>query len=118
MLTLPGLGGPNDLLKYKLIVEKGILTERVKVAIEGTGDWMDQVFDTTYSLNTIEYTENYIKQNKHLPNVPSAEEVSNNGLDVAKMDATLLRQIEELWLHMIELKKENEALRALLLEKK
>ena len=46
-----------------------------------------------------------------IPNVPSAAELANTGIDLAKMDATLLQQIEELWLHVIELKEENETLR-------
>jgi hypothetical protein len=43
--------------------------------------------------------------------VPSAQDVAKDGIDVAQMDAALLRQIEELWLHVIDLQKENEALR-------
>jgi len=42
--------------------------------------------------------------------VPSAKEVGEKGVDMVEMDATLLRQIEELWLHVIELKKENKTL--------
>jgi len=54
----------------------------------------------------------FIEENQHLPNVPSADEVATEGIDVAKMDATLLRQIEELWLHLIELKEENKELQS------
>ena len=45
----------------------------------------------------------YIKDNKHLPDVPSAKEVSQTGIDVAKMDAVLLKKIEELTLYTIQL---------------
>jgi len=96
---------------YKLFVEEGILTEKVKIAAVNSADWADYVFAEDYNLNSIQEVERFIKKNNHLPNVPSAEEVSENGFNVAEMDATLLRQIEELWLHMIELKKENEELR-------
>jgi len=96
---------------YGLYVGKGILTEKVKVAPRDDAFWSDYVFEEDYDLNTIEEVEGFIKKNKHLPNVPSAKEVSKKGIDVAEMDATLLRQIEELWLHMIELKKENDALK-------
>jgi len=51
-----------------------------------------------------------VKKNKHLPNVPSADEVVENGINLGEMDATLLRQIEELWLHTIELNNEKENL--------
>ncbi|PKP44946.1 MAG: hypothetical protein CVT95_09970 [Bacteroidetes bacterium HGW-Bacteroidetes-12] len=50
--------------------------------------------------------ENFITENKHLPDVPSATEVKENGIDLAQMDAILLQKIEELTLYIIELKKE------------
>lgn len=97
---------------YRLYVEEGILTERVKVAQVNSVDWADYVFDEDYERNSTEEVERFVKANKHLPNVPSAKEVSENGVDMVEMDATLLRQIEELWLHVIDLKKENEALKS------
>lgn len=95
---------------YKLYVETGILSEKVKVATVNSGDWADYVFEEDYELNSLEEVEQFVKTNKHLPNVPSAKQVEKNGIDMAEMDATLLRQIEELWLHVIELKKEIEKL--------
>ena len=53
-------------------------------------------------------TKPYIKENKHLPGVPSAEEVVNSGIDLAKMDALLLQKIEELNLYVLQLQKQNE----------
>ncbi len=102
---------------YRLFVKEGILTEKVKVATYGSTDWADFVFEEDYDLNTTEDVEQFIKENKHLPNVPSAQEVNDNGVDMVEMDATLLRQIEELWLHVIELKKENEDLKKLITNK-
>lgn len=97
---------------YKLFVETGILTEKVKVALETTADWADYVFQKDYQLMPLKQVENYIDLNGHLPGVPSAEEVKENGIDVAKMDAKLLEKIEELTIYVIELKKENEAIKA------
>jgi len=97
---------------YRLYVQYGILTEKVKVATVNSGDWADYVFAEDYHLNGIEEVEQFVKTNKHLPNVPSAKEVEKNGVDMVEMDATLLRQIEELWLHVIELKKDNENIKA------
>lgn len=88
---------------YKLYVETGILTERLKVAIKGTGNWADYVFDQNYRLPEISEVSTYIRINKHLPGVPSAEEMVVNGLDVAEMDAKLLEKIEELTLYIIHL---------------
>jgi len=104
----------NDIVNpnsYGLYVGKGILTEKVKVATVNSNDWADYVFEKDYDLNSTKEVEQFIKENKHLPNVPSAKEVSQSGIDMVKMDATLLRQIEELWLHVIELKKENDELK-------
>jgi hypothetical protein len=91
---------------YFLWVKNGIMAERVKVAVKGTNDWSDKVFDEEYKLNSLEFVEKYIKENKHLPDIPSAEEVVKEGVDVQKMDALLLQKIEELTLYVIELKKE------------
>ncbi len=97
---------------YKLYVEDGILAERVRVASKDDPiEWADYVFEEDYDLNSTDEVETFIKANKHLPNVPSAKEVGEKGVDIVEMDATLLRQIEELWLHVIELKKENETLK-------
>lgn len=96
---------------YKLYVETGILTEKVKVAVKTTADWMDKVFEPNYQLLSLDSVQSYTKENKHLPGMPSADDVVANGIDVAQMDALLLQQIEELWLQLMILKKENEELR-------
>lgn len=98
--------------KYGLYVGKGILCQGLKIARILTSDWSDFVFHENYMRNSIEAVDNFIKIHGHLPNVPSAQEVSENGIDIAKMDATLLRQIEELWLHVIDINAEIKSLRA------
>jgi len=96
---------------FRLAVAEGIQTQQLRVCASAN-DWCDYVFEKEYERNSIEKVETFIKENKHLPNVPSAQEVEEQGINVAEMDATLLRQIEELWLHVIDLKKENETLKA------
>lgn len=91
---------------YKLFVQDGILTEKVKVAINNSKDWADYVFHDGYKLKSLESVEQFIKLNKHLPEVPSAGEMVKEGNDLAKTDAILLKKIEELTLYVIELKKE------------
>lgn len=93
---------------YQLYVQGGILSEKVKVAIATSNDWADYVFSSDYKLKTLSEVEHFIKANKHLPNVPSAEQVANEGIDMAKMDAKLMEKIEELTLYLIELNKKNE----------
>lgn len=94
---------------YKLYVANGILTERVKVALKTTSDWADYVFAEDYKLKTLSEVEEYIKNHKHLPGVPSAEEVVETGIDMAQMDAKLLEKIEELTLYIIDLEKKLQA---------
>jgi hypothetical protein len=92
---------------YNLLVKGGILTEKVKVALAQAGtDWADYVFEDSYSLMPLAEVEAFTKANKHLPNVPSAEEMVNSGLDVAATSKMFMEKIEELTLYIIQLKKE------------
>lgn len=104
------IGGDNTTTPdgYKLFVEQGILTEKVKVAISTTSDWADYVFAPDYKLMSLKEVEQFTIENKHLPNIPSAAEMVTNGLDVAQMDAKLLEKVEELTLYIIEQNKTNE----------
>lgn len=67
--------------------------------------WADYVFKKK-ELEKLENVEKFINQNKHLPDVPSEEEILNNGYDINEMDAKLLAKIETLYLHIIALEKE------------
>lgn len=87
---------------YKLFVEGGIMTERLKVAVKNAANWADYVFADTYRLRPLNEVAQHIAQYKHLPDVPSAQEVVNNGLDLAENQAKLLQKIEELTLYVIE----------------
>ncbi len=120
-LTITQLGnvgiGTTDPGSFKLAVEGKLGAREVEVK---TGSWADFVFAPTYELPTLKEVENYINENKHLPNVPSEKEVIENGINLGEMDATLLQKIEELTLYTIEqqkeietLKKENQALKSI-----
>lgn len=69
--------------------------------------WADYVFKKDYKLATLEEVEKHINDKGHLPNIPSAEEVVKNGLNLGEMDAKLLEKIEELTLYSIDLNKKN-----------
>ncbi len=71
----------------------------------------DYVFDPNYRLAPLSEVDRYIKENGHLPDIPSAEEMRQKGASVGEMQAKLLAKIEELTLHMIEVEKENQQLR-------
>ncbi|OJJ19846.1 hypothetical protein BKI52_15300 [marine bacterium AO1-C] len=84
---------------YGLYVADGIRTEAVQIDAET--NWPDYVFANDYKLNPLNEVEAFIQKNSHLPNVPSAKEVNDKGINVVEMDATLLRKIEELTLYTI-----------------
>lgn len=99
---------------YSIYAASGVLTEKVKVAVRTGADWSDHVFNHNYNLMPIEQVEKYIKEHKHLPGIPSANEMVKEGNDLGKTDAKLLEKIEELTLYIIQLKKETNEKIALL----
>lgn len=86
-------------------------TIRSKEVIVEITNWSDFVFDNNYNLMSLKDTESFIKQNGHLPNVPSASEVESNGIQLGEMNAILLQKIEELTLYVIELEKQVQKLK-------
>lgn len=96
---------------YSIYAEKGILTEKVRVALKNSSDWADYVFKKDYKLMPLKELEAYIQANQHLPNIPAAEQVKKEGIDLAEMNIKLLEKVEELTLHLIEQQKQIEALK-------
>lgn len=103
---------------YKLYVEQGILTEKVKVAVKNSKDWYDHVFNKEYELMPLNILDQYIKTHKHLPGIQTTEEVMRDGLDLGQMNALLLKKVEELTLYTIQLKKELDETKELIKKKK
>lgn len=95
---------------YKMAIGGGILTERVRVATNGTTFWADFVFDKNYKLRPLSELESYIKINHHLPEIPSTAEVNKEGIDLAQTQALLLQKVEELTLYVIQQNKKIEKL--------
>ncbi len=93
----------------KLSVNGKIRSKEVKVE---AANWPDYVFSKDYELPSLKETEKQIKEQGHLPGIPSASEVKANGIDLGEMNAKLLQKIEELTLHLIKLEKEIEILKA------
>jgi len=91
---------------YKLFVEEGILTEKVKVAVKNSDDWFDNVFNKDYKLISLNSLNDYINMYHHLPDMPTTDEVMKNGIDLGKMNGLLLKKVEELTKYMIEIKTE------------
>ena len=95
---------------YKMAIVGGIITEKVRIATNGTVFWADFVFDKNYALRPLSKLENYIKINKHLPEMPSTSDVNKEGIDLAETQALLLQKVEELTLYVIEQNKKIERL--------
>ncbi|WP_299361766.1 hypothetical protein [Winogradskyella sp.] len=102
--TMSFVDGPDT---YRLSVAGKVRAEAVKVYT----DWADFVFEDNYELPTLEEVEDYINDNGHLKDIPSAQEVEENGIELGEMNKLLLQKIEELTLYAIELKKEIEELK-------
>jgi hypothetical protein len=90
----------DELDNYLLWVENGIVSE--DFAIANVDNWSDHVFDEDYDLMSLENVAEHIEASGHLPGVPSASEVAENGYTVHGMTRILLEKIEELTLHTIE----------------
>ena len=101
-----GIGTTNP--GSKLAVNGKIDCKEVEIYLDG---WSDFVFDEAYQLKPLDELESFIKDNKHLPGVPTEEEVIQNGISIGQMNATLLEKVEELTLYVIDLKKENEEMK-------
>lgn len=94
--------------KEKLSVNGKIRAKEVKV--EPSTNWPDYVFDDAYKPLTLAEIANFIKQYKHLPEVPSAKAVAENGLELGEMNKILLKKVEELTLHLIEKERQLKAI--------
>jgi len=93
---------PTTTGNYRLYVEGGILSEKAKVALKSGLNWADYVFANDYKLMSLTEIESFVKENKHLPGIESADELVKNGLDLGDMQAKQMGKIEELTLYAIE----------------
>ncbi|AEW02542.1 hypothetical protein A4D02_00865 [Niastella koreensis] len=118
-----GIGTTNP-GSFQLAVEGKIAAREILVT--SSNNFPDYVFDSKYKLRNLSSLENYINQNKHLPNVPSAADVEKNGgIELGEMNRKLLEKVEELSLYIIEinkkvekLEKENKAVKKRLMKNK
>ena len=104
-----GMGATPIPAGAKLAIGGKVVCKEVEVTLTGLPDF---VFNSDYKLRSLYDVENFINANKHLPDVPSEKEVLANGMNLGDMNAVLLLKVEELTLYMIDLKKENDALKA------
>jgi hypothetical protein len=110
--TFPTLAGTVNVSNYKLFVTGGILTDEVRVNLSAGGTWADYVFSKDYKLPTLQEVEKQIQTKGHLANVPSANEIKENGIALGEMAKIQQEKIEELTLYIIQLSKDIELLKA------
>ena len=104
-----GIGCVNVPSDGKVAVDGKIYARQVEV---NANTWSDYVFEESYRLLTFEELRLFIDKNNHLPDVPTTQEIMENGLNLGDMDAILLKKIEELTLYILELEKEIQNLKS------
>lgn len=92
--------GTTNAKGYKLAVNGSAIF--TKAIVKPFTAWPDYVFEPGYNLQPLASVENFIKQNKHLPDVPSAAEINENGINIGEQQTVLLKKTEELTLYIIE----------------
>lgn len=101
-----GIGTANP--TYKLAVNGNIRCKELVVE----SNWADYVFDEKYRALPLDSLELYIQKYNHLPNIPSAKEIQEKGLNVGKIQQKMMEKIEEMALYILDLKREIELLKS------
>lgn len=92
-----GIGtSPSD--EYALTTNGAIRATEIKVEAQ-TADF---VFEPDYALRPLKEVEAFVKENKHLPEIPSAKQMEADGVNVAEMNKLLLQKVEELTLYLLK----------------
>lgn len=95
------IGASAPATGYLLTVDGKIMCEELKVQL--SEDWPDYVFEEDHSMPSISELKSFVKINKHLPGIPTAAEMKENGISVSEMQSKMMQKIEELSLYIIEL---------------
>jgi hypothetical protein len=86
---------------YKLYVGGIAICEEMKVQLQAS--WPDYVFEKDYQLKPLSEVKEYIAENKHLPEVPTASEIQKDGIPTGQMLNVQMKKIEELTLYLIQM---------------
>ncbi len=92
-----GIGTDNPL--YDLDVNGTIHAKEILVSIPGGADF---VFEEGYQLRPLNEVNAFIQENKHLPEIQSAADMQENGVNMNDFQIQLLQKIEELTLYIIQ----------------
>ncbi len=109
-LTLSEFADTKTAGQVLTVNESGkVLLTQPRIQVQSTAEWADKVFEENYPLRPLGEVEDFIKKNKHLPGVLSAEEMVKVGVETAAFSAKLLEKIEELTLYSVALEKINKS---------
>lgn len=86
---------------FLLAVDGKMISTEAWCAIKSR--WPDYVFEKDYTLPSLEEVSDYVKQNQHLPGIPTASEVKESGVDMGEMHSAMLKKVEELTLYLIDM---------------
>ncbi|HLV53400.1 MAG TPA: hypothetical protein VKY29_05225 [Cryomorphaceae bacterium] len=112
----------HDLYVNGSVYVKGDSPEEHSLYVEGSGiaeemfiklkaDWPDYVFHRDYALLPLSDLENFIDQNGHLPEMPTASEVEEEGVKTGEILRLLTQKVEELTLYILQQQKEIDELK-------
>ena len=107
-LVVEKVDGNESTVNFLVYGNGRVFAREITVKLSTLGDF---VFAKNYKLITLNALEEFIKKNNHLPGIPSATDVNNNGLNVGEFQNLLLQKVEELTLYIIELNKQLDLLK-------
>lgn len=96
--TQGNVGIGTTFAQYKLDVAGIVRAQEIIVETNGA----DFVFAEDYPLRPLSEVKSFIQENKHLPEIQSAQEMQENGVSVSELQTQLLQKIEELTLYLIQ----------------
>ncbi len=91
----------NNASSYKLIVGGKIAAR--EVVVSSLTPWPDYVFSKEYPLTSLNDVSDFISTNHHLPGIPPADEIKENGQSLGELQILQQMKIEELYLYIIQL---------------
>ena len=104
------IGTSTPATGYLLSVNGKAMVEELKVQL--SQNWPDYVFADNYKRKSFDELRSYIAENKHLPNIPAAKDLEENGLELGEMQRRMMEKIEELTLYVLDLEKKISELKA------
>jgi hypothetical protein len=109
MLVAGGSVGIGTTAPDQMLTVKGKIHAQ-EVIVDLNVPLADYVFAKDYELMPLHQVDRYVQENSHLPEMPSATEVKENGLGMGEMQNKLLKKVEELTLYLIQQDKRIKAL--------